>query len=351
MNNGRITIDDVAKRAGYSRATISRVINNDRRVRPSTMLRVKEVIEELGFVPNAVAAALSGGKTRTVGVLLPDISSPYYSNLLEGIDHVAIDRRYHIILKTKHSIKGVLELLETNKVDGLLIRHSRDPEDDATLVNRLRALGIPFIFIGKPIGDEHADAIMVDNVGGAREMAHHFVEHGFRSILFISGKHENLDSRDRTYGFSLGLTESHFDMAQLQTVEGDFSRECGYDIAGELLSNRRFEAVFAANDRMALGVLLYCHEHGLRVPDDVAVAGFDDAFFSEYLWPPLTTVRQPMHEIGTVAMENMIMAIEGSRLSTSRIILPTRLVRRRSCGCSFDHFGADRNKQSDRRKE
>lgn len=135
-------------------------------------------------------------------------------------------------------------------------------------------------------------------------------------------------------------------MNNLHTLEGDFSRECGYEIAGRFLAEHRVDAVFAANDRMALGVLLYCHEQGMRVPDDIAVAGFDDAFFSEYLWPPLTTVRQPMHEIGTVAMENMILAIEGTKVSTSRIILPTKLMKRKSCGCSFDHFGARLQDQS-----
>jgi DNA-binding LacI/PurR family transcriptional regulator len=338
--NSRVTIDDVAKRTGYSRATVSRVINGDGSVRPTTAERVKTAITELGYVLNAAASALSGGKTRTVAVLLPDIGSPYYSELLEGVDRVAQDRGYHVMLKTKQKPKSVLSLVESGLVDGFIIRHSRDPEDDLPLLAELRRRNIPVIFVGKPMEGVDAHSIMVDNVGGAREMAHHFIDHGFQRVLFISGSKENLDSRDREYGFRMGLSERGFDLSRLFSAEGDFSRECGYRIAETSFQRERVDAVFAANDRMALGVLFYCHEHGLRVPDDVAVTGFDDVFFSEFLWPPLTTVMQPMHEIGAVAMENMIMSIEGSKISTTRIILPTRLVLRKSCGCGPGDAGA-----------
>lgn len=333
MTNGRVTIDDIAKRTGYSRATVSRVLNRDENVRPGTAQRVAAAITELGYVPNPAASALSGGKTRAVAVLLPDIASPYYSDLLEGVDRVAQDRGYQIWLKTKRKPRSILALVDSGIVDGVIIRHSRDPEDDLQVLAELKRHTIPFIFIGKPVEGADAHSIMVDNVGGAREMAHHFVDHGFRRVLFISGTKENLDSRDREYGFRMGLSERGFDLGGLRTAEGDFSRDCGYRLAEESFARDPVDAVFAANDRMALGVLFYCHEHGIRVPGDVAVAGFDDVFFSEFLWPPLTTVMQPMHEIGAVAMEHMIMAIEGSKVSTSRIILPARLVVRKSCGC------------------
>jgi LacI family transcriptional regulator, repressor for deo operon, udp, cdd, tsx, nupC, and nupG len=333
MSSERVTIDDIAKHTGYSRATISRVINQEGSVRPATAERVQAAITALGYVPNTMASALSGGRTRVVAVLLPDIGSPYYSDLLEGIDRVALERGYHIVLKTKQRPKEVLSLVESGLADGFIIRHSRDPEDDRALIGELKQRDIPFIFIGKPLEGSKSHSIMVDNVGGAREMAHHFADHAFRTVLFISGSRGNLDSRDREYGFRLGLSERGFDLSQLFVEEGDFSRECGYQRVEEFFAHRKVDAVFAANDRMALGVLFYCHEHELRVPDDVAVAGFDDVFFSEFLWPPLTTVMQPMHEIGTVAMENMIMSIEGSKISTTQIILPTRLVVRKSCGC------------------
>ena len=333
MNQQRVTIEDVARQAGFSRATISRVLNNEQGVRRTTVEKVKAVVEALGYTPNAMASALSGGRTRVVAVLLPDIASTYYSSLLEGIDRVAQERGYHVVLKTRQNPRSALGLIDTGMVDGFIIRHSRLPEGDATLLARLKRKAIPFIFIGQPAERDDSPAVMVDNVGGARDMAHHFVDHGFRSILFISGEPGNLDSNDRAYGFRVGLSEKGFDLGGLRVAEGDFSRERGYALAAEILPTAGVEAVFAANDRTALGVLLYCHEHGIRVPEDLAIAGFDDTVFAEFLWPPLTTVRQPMRDIGGVAMERMIAAIEGIRADTTRIILPTRLVCRKSCGC------------------
>ncbi len=329
---GRATIEDVARSTGFSRATVSRVINNDGNVKPATATSVRSAIGKLGYIPNAAASALSGGKMRAVAVLLPDISSPYYSDLLEGADRVAQDKGYHVILKTRQSARSVASLVESAMADGYIIRHSRDPEHDRALLGRLRRNGVPFIFIGTP-EEKDARAIMVDNVGGAREMAHHFVDHSFKRILFIAGAPNNLDSNDRAYGFKLGLSEKGYDLASLSSAQGDFSRDCAYRIAEERLAHANVDAVFAANDHMALGVLHYLNERGIRVPQDIALAGFDDTFFAEYLGPPLTTVRQPMHEIGAVAMENMVMAIEGATISASRIILPTRLVIRQSCGC------------------
>ena len=333
MNQQHVTIEDVARKAGFSRATVSRVLNDERGVRRSTVEKVKAAVEALGYTPNAMASALSGGRTRVVAVLLPDISTTYYSNLLEGVDRVAQERGYHVVLKTRQNPRSPLDLVETGMVDGFIIRHSRLPEGDAALLSRLRRKGIPFLFIGRPPAGDEPPAIMVDNVGGAREMAHHFVAHGFRSILFISGEKGNLDSNDRAYGFRVGLSEKGFPLEGLRVAEGDFSRERGYQLAAELLPAGGVEAVFAANDLTALGVLQYCHEHGIRVPGDLAIAGFDDTVFAESLWPPLTTVRQPMRDIGGVAMERMIAAIEGTRADAARIILPTRLVCRKSCGC------------------
>ncbi len=339
MQHSRVSIEDVAQASGVSRATVSRVLNGDARVRPATVRAVREAAQRLGYVAHSAASALSGGRSRTVAVLLPDILRPYYATLLQGANRVAQEKGYHLIFKAKDNSRSILDLIEAGLGDGFIIRHARDPEDDRPILNRLRRRQIPFIYVGRPAGDEAAAAIQVDNVGGARQMAHHFVEHGFRRVLFIGGPEEAIDSRDRAYGFRVGLSERGFDLAGLTELQGDYSRECGYRIAGRHLAGSRAEAVFAANDRMALGVLLYCHEHGIRVPEDLAIAGFDDAFFAEFLWPPLTTVRQPMHEIGVVAMENIVMAIEGTRLSSSQLILPTRLVPRRSCGCEFHHFG------------
>ncbi|MCD6123223.1 MAG: LacI family DNA-binding transcriptional regulator [Spirochaetales bacterium] len=326
-----ITIEDVAKYCGYSRATISRVINKEGNVKPLTAEKIESAIKELGYKPNANARALSGGKTKTIAVLLSEIWRPYYSTLLGGLEEVASEKNYYIIVRTKNYKKAALDLLKENRIDGFIIRNMKDPADDIELIRKLDKHNVPFILIGNSVSGQNYPSIKIDNVGGAREMAHHFVEHNFKKILFISGPANNVDSNDRAYGFKLGLTEKGMDPNLVINAEGDYSKKSGYEIAKAIFADNKVDAVFAANDRMALGVLLYVKENNMKVPDDVALAGFDDSFFSEYLSPPLTTVKPPIYEMGTIAMENMILMLEGSILRKLKIILPTQLIIRESC--------------------
>lgn len=330
----RITVDHVAAHCGFSKATVSRVINRDGSVKPSTREKVEKAIAELGYVPNTMASALSGGKSRTVAVLIPDLDSEYYSSLLTGIDAVAEENNYNIILKTRNSRRHLLELANGNKVDAFIVRNNGPELVDHDVLVALKRRGIPYLFIGRPQDDDDCPAVLVDNIGGARQMAHHFAEHGFRRILLIAGAPDNLDSNDRVYGFKLGLSERGLVPDRLDLVHGDFSRESGRDAAREMLAGAEYDAVFAANDFMALGAILHCRERGIRVPEDLAVCGFDDALFAEFLIPSLTTVRQPMFDIGSVAMEEVVRALERPSAREQRIILPTRLQVRCSCGCA-----------------
>ena len=329
----KTTIDDVARHCGFSSATVSRVLNREGTVKPATRARVEAAVEALGYSPSYLARGLSGGKKNVVAVLVPDVTMHYYSNLLKSIDQVAQRRNYHLLIKTHDYQSSVLTLLREDRVDGFIIRDSGEPEVDESVVRKLKKQGVPFVLIGKQAHDG-TPSISVDNVGGARAMAHHFVEHGFKSILYVSGPDKKIDSRDRVYGFRLGLTEMGYDPKAVTTLVGNFTREGGYRAARDFFSENRAEAVFAANDQMALGVLHYLYERKINVPRDVAVAGFDDSFFSEFICPPLTTVRQPMSEIGALAMENIIFQLESSLSRNTGMILPTRLVIRESCGCS-----------------
>lgn len=331
----RATIEDVAGYCDLSRATVSRVINKEGNVKPSTTARVDEAIKELGYVPNYLARGLTGGKKNIIAILLPDITIPYYANLLESADEVAENKSYHLLIQTREYKKSVLNLIEEQRADGFIIRNSGDPAVDGTIIKKLNKHNLPFVFIGKPLDlDSDIFSIGVDNVGGARKMAHHFVEHGFRKILFISGPEKKIDSGDRIYGFKIGLSEKGVDPESILNIQGDFTREGGYGAAEDFFSKNNAEAVFAANDQMALGLLHYFYENSINVPKDIAVAGFDDAFFAEFLCPSLTTVRQPMSEIGAVAVESIILRLEGSPVRKSRIILPTQLIARESCGCN-----------------
>ncbi len=325
-----VTIEDVANYCGYSRATISRVINNEGNVKPLTVKKIKMAIKELGYKPNANATALSGGKTRTIAILLPEIWRSYYSTLLDGLEEVASEKNYYILVRTKNYKEAALDLLRANRVDGFIIRNTKDPADNIDFVKKLDRQNFPFILIGNPIPGYNFPSIKIDNIGGAREMAHHFAERNYKRILFISGPANNVDSNDRAYGFKLGLSEKGINFSSVIHVEGDYSKKSGYEIAKNTLKENRVDAVFAANDRMALGVLIYAKENNIEVPGEIAIAGFDDAFFSEYLSPPLTTVKPPIYEMGTIAMENLILMIEGSVQRRPKIILPTQLIVRGS---------------------
>ncbi len=326
-----VTIEDVARYTGYSRATVSRVINKEGNVKPLTAQKIEYAIKELGYKPNANASALSGGKTRTIAVLLPETWRPYYSTLLEGLEEVASEKNYYLLVRAKSYKRAALDLLNENRVDGFIIRNMKEPTDDMELVRKLNKRGIPFILIGSSIPGEDYPSVKIDNVGGAREMAHHFAERGFKKILFITGPPDNVDSKDRVYGFKLGLSEKGVNPDSIIFAEGDYSKTSGYEAAKKVLKEREVDAIFGANDRMALGALLYVKENNMRVPDDIAIAGFDDAFFSEYLSPPLTTVKPPFYEMGVVAMENIILMLERSIIRKLRIILPTQLIIRESC--------------------
>ena len=336
-NTAKVTIDHVASLCGFSKATVSRVINKEGSVKPATEARVLEAIQRLGYTPNSAASALSGGKTRTVAVFLPDVKTDYYATLLTGLEEVAEKQFYNIILKTQNNKKTLLDLAINNKVDAFILRNNGlKPFDNDVLVT-LKRRSIPVVFIGKPPEDYDSHAILIDNVGGARLMAHHYVQHGFKRILFIAGPKDNLDSNDRLYGFKMGLSELSANIEVLDVVHGEFQRESGYRAAQEKLSTTKYDAIFAATDHMALGAMLYCRSVGIKVPDDIAVTGFDDTFFSEFLDPPLTTVRQPMYDIGFIAMETVLRILDQGESRFQKIILPTQLQIRQSCGCGCAH--------------
>jgi DNA-binding LacI/PurR family transcriptional regulator len=334
IGESKVTIDHVASYCGFSKATVSRVINKEGSVKPATEAKELEAIEKLGYMPNNAASPLSGGKTGTIAVFLPDVKTEYYAALLTGLEEVAEKQFFNIIIKTQNNKKALLDLAINNKVDAFVLRNNGLQPFDHDVLVTLKRRGIPVVFIGKPPAESDSHAILIDNVGGARLMAHHYVQHGFKKILFIAGPEDTLDSNDRLYGFKIGLSELSAEIERLDVIHGDFLRESGYLAAQEALRNSTYDAIFAASDHMALGAMLYCRSRGIRVPGDMAITGFDDTFFSEFLDPPLTTVRQPMQDIGSIAMETVLRILEHHESRFQKIILPTQLQIRQSCGCT-----------------
>ncbi len=278
-----------------------------------------------------MARALSGGKSKIIAVVVPDgwKNQPYYINLLDAIEDVADSKGFHIILKRRKYIDSVAELVSQKIVDGVIIRNMENYEKAEKLFLKMNRVGIPFVLIGQPVKDY--SFIKVDNVGGGRKLAEYFVNQGFKRILIISGPPNHIDSIDRTAGFKMGLLENNFDISNLIVREGDFSKDSGYKIAENYLESDKIDAVFAHNDRTALGVILYCRKAGIKIPDDICIAGYDNNFFAEFLNPALTTLKVPMNEIGTLAMETLTQMIENNDRPNAKIILPPELIIRESC--------------------
>ncbi len=325
-----VTMADVAASCGLSRATVSRVLNRDKTVRAETCRKVYAAIERLEYHPNSLAKALSGGSTNNIAVVIPDVwkNQPYYINLIEAIEDVADSRGYHVILKRKKNMDSVYELASEKMISGAIIRNTQDCARERALFSKMDKVGIPFILIGQAY--KSYPFIKVDNVGGGRTLALYFAEQNFRKVLIITGPSGHIDSIDRTAGFRMGFDEKGFDLDSIIIKEGDFSKDSGYRIASEVLPEISVDAIFAQSDRAALGVMLYCREAGIKIPEDLSLAGYDDNFFAKYLTPSLTTLQAPMFEIGTLAMEMLVRMIEDQKQPFARIILPPRLVARES---------------------
>lgn len=327
MRQGKkITIDDVAAGAEVSKSTVSRVFNHDKRVSTDTAEKVFKVAEELGYHPNSIAKALSAGQTKIVAAVLPEVWQPYYSLLLSGMEDIAEQNGYNILLKRDKHLTSVINLVNAGHVDGVILRNMEESKMEDAFLGKMSRMGIPFVLIGRP--KSGYPSVRVDNIGGARELAHLFGEKNYPSLLFIGGPEGHVDSIDRELGFKMGLTEAGWNLGNLKILHGDYSEESGHRIAEQVLDGVLPRAVFAANDRMALGFILCCRERGIRIPEQVAVAGFDDNYFARYITPSLTTVRQPMYEIGVQAMQLILKMVESrDALKTKLILSPDVIVR------------------------
>ncbi len=330
-NQGRTTIAEVAKRAGVSISTVSRVMNGLDRVHPETRERVSNVIQTLRYQPSAFARGLAIQQTRTLGFVIPTISDPFYLNIVRGVEEKAAAAGYSLLVISQLSGAGdqrILELFTQKRVDGLIIVGTVVPQE---LLVQLRTQSFPVVLL-----QQHAErTISVDNYGGATLLTDHLLELGYRTLAYIAGSGDTPDDAERFRGFQASLVRAGIAFDPRLFVQGDFLPGSGAEAATELLArNTPFKAIFAANDQMAIDAVLALRERGLSVPEDVAVVGFDDVPLARYVLPPLTTVRQPAYELGSSGVEAVLSALRGEPLPEG-IILPVELVVRESCGAKL----------------
>jgi len=323
------TIRDVARAAGVSLATVSRALNGAGNVRPGTRQRVLDAAAAMRFVPSGAARSLVTRHHDTIGALLPDLHGEYFSEFIRGIDQAARARGLHLLVSSSHGngdeAAAALRAM-SGRVDGLLVM---SPHVDAKFLAQNLPAGLPAVLVNTTRLPGHA-SFVIDNRGGARSMTRHLAAAGRRRIAFITGPEGNPEAAERLRGYREGLPEG----AVEQVFAGDFSEVSGYAAGARIARERpRPDAVFAANDMMAIGCLEAFAQAGLRVPEDVALGGFDDIPISRYVTPSLTTVRVPIAALGTAALEALAKAIESpGRKPGRQVVIPVEVVVRRSCG-------------------
>ncbi|HYN41141.1 MAG TPA: LacI family DNA-binding transcriptional regulator [Thermoanaerobaculia bacterium] len=329
-----VTIREVAQAAGVSVATVSRVVNGTTVVKDETRLRVEAEVTRLRYSPHAAARSLITNRTNTVGVVLPDIWGEYFSEVIRGIDLSARQAGYHVLVSSSHSdVAETRDVLRTmhGRVDGVIVMspHASPRELGGSL-----PLSLPVVFLNSAPGGPQQAAINVDNRGGARAMVAHLLGLGHRRLAFVTGPASNFDSSERRRGCREALRAEGLAPEAVTEIEGDFGEESG-QAAGEaiLRISPRPTAIFAANDSMAIGVLFALRRAGARVPEEIAVAGFDDIPIARFASPPLSTVRHDIRTLGERALARLLAEISGEgALHTVREVLPIRLVLRESTG-------------------
>jgi len=332
----KTTIRDVAVAAGVSHQTVSRVINNKPEVAEETRRRVWQVIQELGYQPSAIARGLASKRTYTLGLINADFDDPFYAGLVIGAEAVAREHGYFLMISsTERNPDGkpvYLRLLTEREVDGILFVRPSTEQDNRHIVSMLHQ-GIPLVTTAYHVPGVRLTVVDVDNVDGGVKATRCLIDIGHRQIGMITGPFGWKSVMDRTQGYMLALEQAGIPYNESLIEHGGWSYASGYEAMKRLLDRGvHFTALFIQNDRMAVGAIHALREAGRRVPDDVAIVGYDDNPMAAYCCPPLTTIRQPTREVGAVAVRQLLELIENPDAERKEILLPVELVRRASCG-------------------
>lgn len=335
-SGGRPTLEEVAARAGVGRGTASRVINGSPRVSAHTREAVEAAVAELGYVPNRAARTLAGNRTEAIALVVPEsetrfFAEPYFSGIVRGVGAALADTEMQLLLTlvgSDRERRRLAQYLTAHRVDGVLLVsvHADDPLPDL-----LEQLGMPAVMNGRRSATEPLPSVDSDNFEGARGAVEHLVSRGRRSIATITGRLDVYAAQRRLDGYRRALSDAGHEPDERLIAPADFSEEGGVRAMRELLARRPdVDAVFAASDLMAAGARQVLREAGRRIPDDVALIGFDDSAVARHMDPALTSVRQPIEEMGRAMTRVLLGQIAGENTERPQIVLPTELVVRDS---------------------
>ncbi|WP_321516649.1 LacI family DNA-binding transcriptional regulator [Marinifilum fragile] len=334
-NENNVTIHDIAKALNISGSTVSRALNDNARISEKTKKAVKDMAKQLGYQPNALASNLRTSCTNTIGVIIPRISRYFFSSAITGIEELAREKGYNVIICQSNDLEeresDCVQTLFASRVDGVISSVALKAENYdhyKTFTNR----NIPLVFFDRVVDELETSKVVVDDFKGGFIAAEHLISKGCKRIAHISGpQHLNIYI-NRLQGFLKAMRKHHIDINEELIIEGPLTKEDGLRCAKTLLeSDNPPDAIFAGNDTTALSIILYAKEKGIKIPEQLAVVGFSNEPFSEFLSPSLTTVEQSGFDVGTKATELLLDIIQnktGNKQET--IVLPVNLIERES---------------------
>lgn len=328
-----ITIKDIARRVGVNPSVVSRALNNKYGVKEDTKKLIIQTAREMGYYPNTAARSLVTHRSGMIGIMMADISEPFYAQIIKGMEFVSSQTGYTLLFSNSYesleSSDVLQKMIVAERVDGLVIVGSNVKEKNFAL--SLLERDIPFVLIERNFNNPRINCIWVDNILGAYQATSYLIEKGHRIIAHIAGNLQNQVTLDRIEGYKRALTEHGLSLAEELIVYGKYLWQDGYRAMGEILRyHPDCTAVFVANDSMAYGALQAIAEAGLSVPKDLAVIGFDDLEFSALTNPPLTTIRQPRYEMGKRSLEILVNELNGESEGGVKVCLPSELIIRGS---------------------
>ena len=334
-----ININEIARRAGVSIATVSRALNNQGPIKEETRRRILQIVRELNYTPNLIARSLSKKKTDTIGVILPELVDEFFMDIIRGIDKEAYQTNHYVMISSSHSqrniVKTLLEFMSSGRVDGVILMAPKIRQELSELLDKSKR---PVVLLNCCNDKENNYVCFnIDNYKGAFSVIEHLIGHGYQRIAMIRGPEGNCDADERFRGYQEALKKHNISLDNSLIVPGEFNEKSGYYGFLRLMNQSpKPEAIFTANDMMAVGAYEAARAGNINIPADVAVVGFDNIFLSRLLSPRLTTVHVPIVELGVKAMRYLIKMIKGEANSEEPYCekLSTGLVIGGSCGCT-----------------
>lgn len=330
-----VTIKDIARLSGVSTATVSKIINGkDSDIGKPTIERVKRIIDEQNYTPNIVARSMVTKKTKTIGLVIPDVRNPFFTDLVRGAEDVANERGYSLLFcntddDLRKEIKYINNLIE-KQVDGIALAGAA--VRDQSLEENID-IKVPIVSLDRNVYFKGVEGkIEVDNFTGAYDAVTHLIKSGHKSIMFLSGQLNIKPSKDRLEGYKRALADNNIEYNENLIVVGKYTSEFGYESMKNAAPDKAVTAIFCGNDLIAIGAMNALKEKNIRIPEDISIVGFDDIYISSLVTPALTTVRQPSYEIGYQAVEMLIDIMESKKEPSQKLGIKAELkVRESTC--------------------